>query len=112
MIYLGDNWPDRYRDGVFMCNLHGNRINHDLLDATARLRRAHGKDFMLANDPWFRGIALKYGPDGGVYVTDWTDTANATRTTPTARTARTAGFSSSPFGKARPVKVDLAAANR
>src|SRR6202034_4182800 len=33
-----------------------------------------GKDFMLANDPWFRGLALQYGPDGGVYVTDWTDT--------------------------------------
>jgi putative heme-binding domain-containing protein len=29
---------------------------------------------MLANDPWFRGIAIKYGPDGGVFVSDWTDT--------------------------------------
>ena len=28
---------------------------------------------MLANSDWFRGVELKYGPDGGVYVTDWTD---------------------------------------
>src|SRR4030095_1601711 len=27
-----------------------------------------------AGDPWCRGLAIKYGPDGGVYVADWTDT--------------------------------------
>ncbi len=75
MIYLGDNWPQRYRGGVFMCNLHGNRINHDILERNGSTFVArHAKDFMLANDPWFRGIALTYGPDGGVYVADWTDT--------------------------------------
>jgi putative membrane-bound dehydrogenase-like protein len=75
MIYLGDNWPDRYRGGVFMCNLHGNRINHDILERNGSTYVArHAKDFMLANDPWFRGLALHYGPDGGVYVADWTDT--------------------------------------
>ena len=31
MVYLGDNWPDRYRNSVFLCNLHGNRINNDRL---------------------------------------------------------------------------------
>src|SRR5437660_8809582 len=58
-----------------MCNLHGNRINHDILERNGSTYAArHGKDFMLANDPWFRGLALTYGPDGGVYVSDWTDT--------------------------------------
>src|SRR5438270_6906248 len=75
MVYLGDNFPDRYRNGVFMCNLHGNRINHDILERKGSSYVArHGKDFMFANDPWFRGIALCYGPDGGVYVSDWCDT--------------------------------------
>jgi putative heme-binding domain-containing protein len=75
MVYLGDNFPDRYRGGVFMCNLHGNRINHDILERKGSTYVArHGKDFMFANDPWFRGIALCYGPDGAVYVSDWTDT--------------------------------------
>src|SRR4029077_20105007 len=32
MVYLGDNWPDRYRNGVFMCNIHGNRVNHDTVE--------------------------------------------------------------------------------
>src|SRR5262249_54079353 len=71
----GNNWPDRYRNGVFMCNIHGNRVNHDMLEPRGSGYVArHGKDFLLANDPWFRGLALRYGPDGGVYVSDWTDT--------------------------------------
>ena len=28
----------------------------------------------MANDTWFRGLELKYGPDGAVYLTDWYDT--------------------------------------
>jgi len=75
MVYLGDNWPDSYRGSIFMCNLHGNRVNNDLLEplGSGYVGR-RGKDFLLANDPWFRGINLAYGPDGGVYVSDWCDT--------------------------------------
>jgi putative membrane-bound dehydrogenase-like protein len=74
MVYLGDNWPAEYRNTIFMGNLHGNRLNND------NLRRkdsgyvgVHGKDFLHANDPWFRCLSQKYGPDGGVFVTDWHD---------------------------------------
>jgi putative membrane-bound dehydrogenase-like protein len=75
MVYLGDNWPDRYRNGLFTCNLHGSRINHDPLERQGSGYVAHhAKDFMLANDPWFRGLTIQYGPDGGVFVSDWTDT--------------------------------------
>jgi putative membrane-bound dehydrogenase-like protein len=75
MVYLGDNWPDSYRQGLFTCNLHGNRVNHDVLERTGSGYVAHhGKDFLLANDPWFRGITIQYGPDGGVFVSDWCDT--------------------------------------
>jgi putative membrane-bound dehydrogenase-like protein len=75
MVYLGDNWPDSYRNGLFTCNLHGNRVNHDTLErhGSGYVAR-HAKDFLLANDPWFRGIAIQYGPDGGVFISDWTDT--------------------------------------
>lgn len=75
MVYLGDNWPQEYRNGLFTCNLHGNRVNHDTLDrAGSGYVAHHAKDVLLANDPWFRGISLQYGPDGGVFVSDWTDT--------------------------------------
>ncbi len=75
LIYQGDNFPARYRNTVFMCNLHGNRLNNDILEPKGSTYVArHGKDFMLANDPWFRGIALCSGPDGAMYVSDWCDT--------------------------------------
>jgi hypothetical protein len=75
MVYLGDNWPDQYRDSIFMGNIHGYRINQDSLERQGSgyiSKRA--PDFFFANDNWFRGLELKYGPDGGVYITDWCDT--------------------------------------
>jgi len=75
MAYLGDNWPDKFRNHLFTCNLHGNRVNQDVLERQGSGYVArHGRDLMLAGDPWFRGLAIKYGPDGGVFVSDWTDT--------------------------------------
>jgi putative membrane-bound dehydrogenase-like protein len=92
MIYLGNNWPRDYRGDFFTINLHGRRLNRDKPHITGfepisakrtdRLRRArggstyvleHGEDLCFFGDEWFRGIDLIYGPDGGVYIADWTD---------------------------------------
>lgn len=74
-IYLGDNFPREYRNDAFMCNIHGNRLNRDRLERipTGYVGK-HSPDFLFANDAWFRGLTLKYGPDGGLYVADWSDT--------------------------------------
>jgi len=75
MIYLGDNWPQRYRNTVFMCNVHGRRINNDTLGRRGSgYVASHAPDVMIAKDPWFKGVTLRYGPDGAVYVSDWSDT--------------------------------------
>lgn len=74
MIYLGDNWPDEYRGDLFTCNIHGSRVNRDRFERHGSATMAHhAPDFLYANDPWFRGLTIKYGPDGGVYVSDWCD---------------------------------------
>ncbi len=74
MIYQGDNWPHQYRGTLFTCNLHGNRVNNDTLHRSRSGYTArHGADFLKGNDPWFRGVELKYGPGGEVYISDWTD---------------------------------------
>ena len=74
MVYLGDNWPNKYRGALLTCNTHGGRVNMDFLKRSkSGYVGQHGSDFFLANDPWFRGVELKYGPDGGVFITDWTD---------------------------------------
>ncbi len=75
LVYLGDTFPDKYRNTVFMCNVHGKRINNDLLARKGSGYIAqHGPDFMLSEDPWFMGVTLKTGPDGSVFVSDWSDT--------------------------------------
>jgi putative membrane-bound dehydrogenase-like protein len=75
LVYLGDNWPDSYRNHVFMCNIHGNRVNQDILERQGSGYVAHhGPDFLMANDPWFRGLGLQAAADGGVFVSDWHDT--------------------------------------
>ena len=75
MVYLGDNWPDSYRNHVFTCNIHGHRLNQDVLERKGSGYVAHhGKDICRVDDTWFRGLVVTYGPDGGVYVADWTDT--------------------------------------
>ncbi len=83
MIYQGDNWPQSYRGKLFMANIHGNRLNQDVLrrDGSGFIA-SHGSDFLFANDPWFRGIAIKVGPDGAAYLIDWYDKNACHRNSP------------------------------
>lgn len=75
MIYLGDNWPQNYRNSILMGNIHGKRLNRDILQRTGSGYIArHAPDFMLSNDQWFRALDCQVGPDGGVWVIDWSDT--------------------------------------
>ncbi|MGI8978129.1 MAG: PVC-type heme-binding CxxCH protein [Pirellulaceae bacterium] len=74
MIYLGDNWPAEYRNNVFTINLHGKRINRDKLERKGDgYVGKHAPDIAKTTDPYFRAVELGYGPDGGVYVLDWSD---------------------------------------
>jgi putative membrane-bound dehydrogenase-like protein len=75
MIYQGVNWPREYRGNVFTLNFHGQRINRDRLEILdSGPVGKHMPDAVFFDDPWFRGIDLDYGPDGSVYVLDWSDT--------------------------------------
>ncbi len=75
MIYQGDNWPEQYRGGVYTLNLHGQRLNRDILAREgAGYTAHHGEDICFLSDPWYRGMDLITGPDGGVYISDWSDT--------------------------------------
>jgi putative membrane-bound dehydrogenase-like protein len=74
MIYQGGSWPDEYRGSLFMNNIHGARINRDILKRNGSgFVGSHAPDFLLANDLWSQIISLKYGPDGGVFMIDWYD---------------------------------------
>jgi putative membrane-bound dehydrogenase-like protein len=74
VIYNGGTWPKEYAGRLFTCNLHGNRINMDILKREGcGFVAKHGADFMKSKDKWFRGLELSTGPDGNVFVIDWSD---------------------------------------
>jgi len=51
------------------------RINQDVLERHGSGYVAHhGKDFLMAIDPWFRGLALLQRPRRRRFVSDWSDT--------------------------------------
>lgn len=107
MIYLGDNWPDRYRNTVFMCNVHGRRINNDILKREGSgYTASHGADFLLSKDPWFMGVTLRYGPDGAVYVSDWSDTGECHSYKNTRR--ETGRIYKIAYGRPKHAAVDIA----
>ena len=74
MIYQGDNWPAAFRGHTFMCNTHGRRVNEDVLARSgAGFTAKRAGDFAVAENPWFRGVTIFSGPDGGVLLSDWCD---------------------------------------
>jgi putative heme-binding domain-containing protein len=105
LVYLGDQFPRSYRNTVFMCNIHGRRINNDILARKGSgYTASHGKDFMIADDPWFMGVTLRTGPDGSVFVSDWSDTGECHTYKPNRDTGRIYKIS---YGAARTPPVDL-----
>lgn len=75
MIYQGTNWPAEYRGDLYTLNLHGRRMNRERLErwGSGYVGR-HRPDLLPVGDTWFRGVELLEGPDGGVYIADWSDT--------------------------------------
>lgn len=72
VYYAADHFPPEYRDTVFIGNPITHRVNHDKL-------QWHGSspvgveqpDFLRCDDPWFRPVDLKLGPDGALYIADF-----------------------------------------
>lgn len=82
MIYQGDNWPAVYQGKLMTLNMHGRRVNVERLErrGSGYVGR-HEPDILQAGDRWFRGMEISTGPDGGVYLLDWSDTGECHETT-------------------------------
>jgi len=75
MVYLGDNWPEIYRDRIFTNNLHGRQLNHqEAVRQGSGYEVFHaGHDILHVPDETYVAVDLQYGPDGSVYLIDWCD---------------------------------------
>lgn len=74
-IYQANQWPVEWRDKLLTLNLHGRRANVERLERLGSgFVGRHEPDTLVAADPWFRGTEIRTGPDGCVYLLDWSDT--------------------------------------
>jgi putative heme-binding domain-containing protein len=70
--YAADQYPEEYRDNVFIGNVITNRINRDRVEWQGATPKAVAMpDFVTCDDPWFRPVDIKLGPDGALYVADF-----------------------------------------
>ncbi len=70
--YADDQFPQEYRGNLFNGNPVTRRINRARLEwkgATPRAIRM--PDFLTCDDPWFRPVQVKLGPDGALWIADF-----------------------------------------
>ncbi len=73
-IYQSSLFPPTYRNQFIFGNLHGHRLVTDYTDVHGSTYIGkHGADFMRSNDMNFIPVTQKVGPDGALYVSDWSD---------------------------------------
>lgn len=74
MFYMGNKSWGVDRNTLMMNNLHGHRVNNDIIKRSGSGYTAtHGKDFILRNDTWSLWLNFQIAPSGSVYVNDWYD---------------------------------------
>lgn len=74
MVYLGGQWPAEYRNTFFFNDIHMSKMrNEKPVRVGSGVKSTRRPDFLVPNDPWYRGLSPQYGPDGSVFVNDWYD---------------------------------------
>ena len=72
--YAADQFPEAYRDCVFMGNSVTGRVNCDKVTAHgSSLAGTELPDFVTCEDRWFRPVEIKLSPDGALYIADFYD---------------------------------------
>ncbi|MBX3399819.1 MAG: DUF1080 domain-containing protein [Gemmataceae bacterium] len=74
LCYQGGTWPKEYHGKLFMGNIHGHRINVDVVTPKGSgYEGDRNPDFLLTNDRYAIIVAMRTGPDGNIFFTDWSD---------------------------------------
>jgi putative heme-binding domain-containing protein len=69
--YAAEQYPKEFRDCAFIGDVVTNRVNMFRLAWTGSTPKATLERFLQSDDPWFRPVDVKLGPDGCLYVADF-----------------------------------------
>lgn len=70
--YAAMQFPEEYRDNLYLCNPVTGRVHRDKLIDHGSTRLVDTQpDFITCDDGWFRPVDLQVGPDGCLYVADF-----------------------------------------
>lgn len=73
-IYQGGRYPADTHGHAFIGNIHDNAIHEEILTPVGSTFKCEPRrDFLRANDGWFRPVSTQTGPDGFLWVMDWCD---------------------------------------
>jgi putative heme-binding domain-containing protein len=68
----GNVWGAQWNDHILVGNPVTSRVNHDRIEWRGSTPVAiEQPDFITSDDPWFRPVDLRLGPDGVLYVADF-----------------------------------------
>src|SRR5262249_47046575 len=73
-VYEGGALPERYRGKLLAASpMQSRLVLSDLFPDRSSLQTRDVAAPVTSDDPWFRPVDVKIGPDGAVYVADWYD---------------------------------------
>ncbi|HWY86388.1 MAG TPA: PVC-type heme-binding CxxCH protein [Gemmataceae bacterium] len=74
VIYEGDGMPEPYQGRLFaVLPLQGQVMLSAVMPDRSSLQTKDLGPVVTSKDPWFRPVDIRHGPDGGVYIADFSD---------------------------------------
>ncbi len=72
VYYNGTAFPEEYRNSFYSGDVVASRVSRNTVTYNGSTPQAKlEKDFLVSEDPWFRPVDIKIGPDGAMYIADF-----------------------------------------
>ncbi len=73
-VYQGGIYPMDTAGHLFFGNIHDNSVHEEMVAPSgATFKASPVRDFLRANNGWFRPVSIQTGPDGFLWIMDWCD---------------------------------------